>query len=93
MLANPSTHVALPKDASGNYVVLAGASFEAQVYVTDTRGTGSTGGIQNAYADLARDLSNVTFTSGTLVINSTFPNNDSGTLTSRADRRRGRHSQ
>ena len=80
VLANPSTHVALPKDASGNYVVLAVRQLRAQVDVTDMRGTGSTGGIQNAYADLARDLSNVTFTSGTLVINSTFPNNDSGTL-------------
>jgi hypothetical protein len=82
VLANPTTHAPLPKDANGNYVILAGGSFEAQVYVTDTRGIGSAGGIQNAYADLARDLSNVTFTSGSLVVNSAFPNNDSGTVAS-----------
>ncbi len=81
VLADPTTHNPLPI-VNGNYVVLPGASFLAEVFVTDTRAAGPTG-VTSAFADLTHDNSLVSWVANSLVINTAasngFPNNDSGT--------------
>jgi hypothetical protein len=80
VLASPSTGAPLPKNASGQYVALAGTSFQAQVYVEDARSVGASGGVQAAFADLSRDLSSVTWMPGSLAINVKFATSRSGSI-------------
>ncbi|HVU85765.1 MAG TPA: NF038122 family metalloprotease [Pirellulales bacterium] len=75
VLADPSSGKPLPI-VNGNYVVLPGASFVAQVYVNDTRAVGATG-VTQAFADLTHDNSLVSWVANSLVI--AFPNGQSGT--------------
>ncbi|HEY4309260.1 MAG TPA: NF038122 family metalloprotease [Pirellulales bacterium] len=81
VLADPTTGNPLPI-VNGNYVVQPGATFVAQVYVTDTRIAGATG-VTSAFADLTHDNSLVSWIANSLVINGSastgFPNNESGT--------------
>lgn len=78
VLVNPATGKELLRDASGNYVVLGGTTFRAQVFVDDARAVGAAGGVSSAFADLTRDSSFITWTG--LAISPTFANSQSGTI-------------